>query len=329
VFTITTWNVQNLFPAGHPDGPRTDALYDAKIDALAEAIRTLDPDVLALQEVADAGPLDDLLRRAGGRWFVEWSNAPDARGIRVALAARAQLAEVEQAVDLAPGLDPVRIADDDDVDNQADAYSTRVGRGALHATVETDIGGVEVVTAHLKSKLISYPGPRFTPRDENERARYAAYALHLRGAESTTLRVSCNTRLDGGGERVPLILLGDMNDEPSAATTQILLGPPGSEIGTAGERVADRGDGDRLWNLSPLLPPEQQFSRIYRGRPELIDHIFVSRALLTRVVSVSSGTATDSSPTLPSVADDPSRLRDLIGSDHAPITATLDISRRA
>jgi hypothetical protein len=65
-----------------------------------------------------------------------------------------------------------------------------------------------------------------------------------------------------------------MNDEVDAATTQILNGPPGSEIGTGGFSDPDRGD--RMWNLAPLIPPEQRFSRIYRGRKELIDHIFVS-----------------------------------------------------
>ena len=40
----------------------------------------------------------------------------------------------------------------------------------------------------------------------------------------------------------------------SAATTQILLGPPGSEIGTGGFDRPDQGDAERLWNLAPLLP---------------------------------------------------------------------------
>ena len=48
-----------------------------------------------------------------------------------------------------------------------------------------------------------------------------------------------------------MILTGDMNDELDAATTQILNGPTGSEIGTAGFGRPDTGDGDRLWNLAP------------------------------------------------------------------------------
>ena len=50
-------------------------------------------------------------------------------------------------------------------------------------------------------------------------------------------------------------MLGDLNDDPQAATTQILLGPPGSEIGTRGETIPDQGDTSRLFNLAPSSPP--------------------------------------------------------------------------
>ena len=74
-------------------------------------------------------------------------------------------------------------------------------------------------------------------------------------------------------------MLGDLNDEPLAATTQILLGPPGSEFKTGGFGLPDKGDAQRLWNIAPMLPEGRAFSRIFNGRPELIDHILVSHAL--------------------------------------------------
>jgi endonuclease/exonuclease/phosphatase family metal-dependent hydrolase len=48
--------------------------------------------------------------------------------------------------------------------------------------------------------------------------------------------VFANELLDGQGRERAVIVLGDLNDEPTAATTQILLGPPGSEIGRTGLR---------------------------------------------------------------------------------------------
>jgi endonuclease/exonuclease/phosphatase family metal-dependent hydrolase len=73
-----------------------------------------------------------------------------------------------------------------------------------------------------------------------------------------------------------VIVLGDLNDEVEAATTQIRNGPTGSEIGTGGFNQPDHGDRQRQWNLAPRIPEAQRFSRIYRGREELIDHIFAS-----------------------------------------------------
>ena len=75
------------------------------------------------------------------------------------------------------------------------------------------------------------------------------------------------------------MVLDDLNDEVEAATTQIRNGPTGSEIGTGGFNQPDHGDRQRQWNLAPRIPEAQRFSRIYRGREELIDHIFVSHAL--------------------------------------------------
>ena len=79
------------------------------------------------------------------------------------------------------------------------------------------------------------------------------------------------------------MVMGDLNDEVEAATTQILDGPPGSEISTTGFDHPDKRDTERLWNLAPRIPAAQRFSRIYRGRKELIDHIFVSQALVGKV----------------------------------------------
>jgi len=243
------------------------------------------------------------------------SAAPDPRGIRVGFLTRLDIHDTEAVVEFPADLAPLQ-ADD------TGAFTTRMGRGALRITVTSPAGNpVELVTAHLKSKLLTYPGGRFTPKDEDERARYGAYALYRRAAEAATIRSYANQRLDGHGTQRPLVVLGDMNDTPDAATTQMLLGPGGSEIGTPGERRPDKGDSWRLWNLAPRLPEGERYSRIYRGRGELIDHILISRALLERVTDVHSLV----DRRLPSIDDNPAERRDVPDSDHAPIVATLDV----
>jgi hypothetical protein len=99
-----------------------------------------------------------------------------------------------------------------------------MGRGALEATVDVNGVSVTVVTAHFKSKLISYPrqagvveGSRFAPNDEGERLRYAGYAVYLRTAEAMTIRAHLDRLLadpddptgEGLGRSAAVVLCGD------------------------------------------------------------------------------------------------------------------------
>lgn len=81
--TVGTWNLENLFGPGSEAGPDSDAVYGAKLTALAETITTLAPDVLAVQEVGEPEALADLVDRFGGTWHTALAE-PDGRGIRSA-----------------------------------------------------------------------------------------------------------------------------------------------------------------------------------------------------------------------------------------------------
>ena len=48
---VGTWNLENLYRPGGRFGPKTRAVYDAKLGTLAATITRLAPDVLAVQEV--------------------------------------------------------------------------------------------------------------------------------------------------------------------------------------------------------------------------------------------------------------------------------------
>jgi hypothetical protein len=103
--------------------------------------------------------------------------------------------------------------------------------------------------------------------------------------------------------------------------------PHRSEIDlTAGSafRRPDADDGFRLWNLAPLLPEDERVSRVFKGRGELIDHLFASHRLvnpanLPTVATIRSVEA------LPSIGDDPSGRRNQPGSDHAAVVATFNL----
>ena len=200
---------------------------------------------------------------------------------------------------------------------------------------------VTIVTAHFKSKLITYDrrrglvgGHQFAPNDEGERLRYAGYAVFRRASEAMTVRARLDALLAdvdaptvGLGREQAVVFCGDLNDEPTAATTQIVVGPAGSEIdlssGSAFRR-ADEGDGFRMFNLAPLLPAGQRHTRVYKGRLDLIDHILGSHRLVNPGNVPTAGTACSPDP-LPSMGDHPHRRRNEPGSDHAALFATFTV----
>ena len=311
---IGTWNLENFFTPGGPSGPSSDAAYEAKLAGLAATIAALGPDVLAVQEVGDPQALEDLAKKLSGQGYDHLQTAdPDGRGIRVGFLSRLPLLDVRQVATFPAPLRPIQV---DDTPTTEGA----MGRPALVAGVVTRMGTrLDLVTCHLKSKLLTFPGDAFSTIDEGLRARYGAYALYRRAAEAVTVRGTATELLSGQGKDRAVIVLGDLNDEPGAATTQIFYGPPGSEISTAGYDQPDQGDGARLWNLAARIPEAERYSRIYRGHRELIDHILVSHKVTHAVVD--DGVAAGPPPA--SIDDDPNDRRDKPASDHRPLVATI------
>lgn len=320
-FRVMTWNVENLFGVGDEDGPETAVELSNKIESLRAVIDAQRPHVAALQEIGSEAALAQLQQALTVAMPHRQIGVADERGIRVAFISQRQL---NDPIDIQPfpaGLLPIQ-AGDDPPGPIGPRLMNQMGRGALQVTVRANNRDVRVISAHLKSKLLTFPNG-FAPADEDQRARFASYALYRRASEATTLRVHLDALLAGGGRDTAVILAGDMNDEIEAATTQILQGPPGSEIGSVGFDQPDQGDGDRMWNLAPLIPEERRFSRLYRGRPELIDHIFASNFLVTdgRTTEVTTVMAEGA---IPSIEDDPNVRRGAPGSDHAAVVATFD-----
>ncbi len=327
-FKVMTWNIENLFPAGSKFGSKTQAEYKQKLESLANVILKLEPDVLAVQEIGNLVAFEELVAMLEGRYpYVQVSTSPDPRGIRVGFLSKLDIEEHEDIKTFPEGglLKVLGYVTETSV-----TEITKLGRGALRILVKPELGlPIHLINAHLKSKLLSFPSSteqaRFAPKDENERAQVAGLALLRRTAESVALRVKANQLLENNNNQ-RLIILGDLNDVPSAATTQILHGPSGSEIGTSGFERPDQGDDTRLFNLVPLIAEERRYSRIYRNSKELIDHIFVSQELLPgqprRLPEVDSHV--DFTNALPSVSDDPMQRQGKPGSDHAPVTAIFD-----
>lgn len=269
------------------------------------------PDVLGLQEIGDPDALDDLVARLDGDWPRRTLGRPNSRGIRMAWLTRhpadrpgrhRRLPRPTQARAGRRRRQPPRYHG-----------PRRPGRYRHHRRRRRRPADHH----HLKSKLLTYPGDRFFPHNEDEHARYGAYALARRGGEAAALRVALTEALDGHGDHRPVVLTGDLNHIPQAATTQLLYGPPGSELLTPAFDRPDKGDLTRMWYLAPLMPAGRDYSRNNQGRLELIDHILVTRALLDAPKQIAVGAVIDTP--MPSVdPTHPNTRRNAPASDHAP-----------
>ena len=178
----------------------------------------------------------------------------------------------------------------------------------------------------MKSKLLTFPGGVFSTANETLRAQVAYYALRRRAAEAVSLREHATGRLANGRT---VIVCGDFNDGPEAATTQMLYGAPGSQPRGPEDMTkahgafqrADASDGRRLFNVCGFVPEDVRWSRKHNGKGELLDHILASEALMPR-----DGTLRQV-PTMLILNDD---VPNLIGAhptggavqpDHAAVTA--------
>lgn len=326
----TTWNVENFFRPSAAAPAADQQRYQQKLTLLAATIGKLDPDVVALQEVGGLEPLVDLQQRVTKYPHACISLFPDDRGIRVAFLSKHVVAAHEDIVDFPPGT-ALKI---NGLDSSGHVVPiTRMGRGALWIRIEVAGVTIDLLTVHLKSKLLTFPRPgrgtSFEPRDENERAQVAGIALMRRSAEAVTVRMRANALLTGNAT-TPLIVLGDFNDVPEAQTSLVVNGPPGSELGTSGFARPDKGDDARLFNVAAAIPEARRFSRKHRGRPELLDQIFASEELFPvvddrRQGPVQADSFVDFAGELASVTDDPTERADKVAPDHAPVSATFAV----
>jgi endonuclease/exonuclease/phosphatase family metal-dependent hydrolase len=274
MITITSWNVQNF--------AQNDPVFADKLNFVAGTLQALGSDVVALQEILDLNALQSLATRLG---FHHFAAPPDGRGNRVAFLTRNPPVQPPQPIvqwQLAPGVQ-VR----DFGAGGAVAVLAQFPRPALQISVAHGGGQLDVVTAHLKSKLLTF-GNNFSTTNETLRAQTAYFSLERRAAESASVREHVTGLLAAGRQ---VVVLGDLNDGPEAATTQILYGPPGGQPrgpedathATGAFQRADADDVRRLFNVTNLVPASLRWSRRHNGQNELLDHILASQGLMPRV----------------------------------------------
>jgi hypothetical protein len=224
-------------------------------------------EVLADRKDLTPRVFDDLREALGAEWSGCLSQRPDPRGIRVGWLSRGQLSNPTD-VAVYPQRVPATTIDDDGNEITAITAAKRGGAGS-HLRPRRRADGArphrppEVQAADLPRPRP--PASRFDTHDEGERARFGLYALNQRAAEAATVRAWATDQLQGHGQQRHVLVCGYLNDTPQAATTQLLLGPPGSQLGTGGftNRIGATATGCGTWR--PRCPRGTQ--RPAKGRP--------------------------------------------------------------
>ncbi|MEO8706969.1 MAG: endonuclease/exonuclease/phosphatase family protein, partial [Kofleriaceae bacterium] len=126
-----------------------------------------------------------------------------------------------------------------------------------------------VLVAHLKSKR----GMFMTGEDDKDqtiKAIASARSLVARAAEAAALRALVVEETKDTTK--PVIVIGDLNDDISSVTTQMIAGESGFD--TILYSVHDLQEQQSLRAVN--------YSHVYNGRYELLDHILVSEELVAR-----------------------------------------------
>lgn len=278
---VATCNLLNLalpgrhfYPGQNPYTPRD---YDAKVQWLGDRFKTLNADVLAVQEVWDEAALAAAVASSGLRYdFVAVpgaENGPGQSGAqgtpRVGLVTRLKVLGVESLVDFpaaavvqVPGVGP----------------HTRFERPPLLVTLQMNHGQeLHVITAHLKSKRPKFlhatdGNPAEDTNDPTAQAVASLRSLLMRAGEALALRLKVVELLHR--TRAPLVLMGDLNDNPHSVTTQL--------IAATSQVVYDRRARDTAlysaWDVQgeAALRRDVAYSHIHQGYPEVLDQVLVS-----------------------------------------------------
>ncbi|MEW6488135.1 MAG: endonuclease/exonuclease/phosphatase family protein [Thermodesulfobacteriota bacterium] len=304
---LATFNLENL--GTRPGEERRDDWLIRHREALRGVLRRLDADAIAFQELLDPALLEPLLEGLGYPHRV--------------VSARAESPLLTGVFSRYPLRDPrpvaggARVALVDDKTGMAVRVEGPFSRPVLHVLWDAPGLAVALLVVHWKSKI-----PSFTPSRRKEGEPWASLgdvgeARLLteikRLAQAVELRRAVD-RVLADDPRARVAVLGDFNDFLESEALRIVRG----------DARACRSPG--LWERELLpcelsIPPGLRFSQIYRGHPEMLDHILISRSLLphfsgARVLNEFLRDAEEGPE--PGLSADP-------GSDHAPLVATFRV----
>lgn len=287
------FNVPGVRYAGRPgrDGdPLTDEIYARKVAWLSGLFDLARPDLIGFEELFHK---DAVAAVVGASRHLQGAAvyAPDlennvtggeARGPFCGLVTRFPIVSAA-AIQAFPAAvkGKLRVQRSDASTDTIPVSIEQFQRPVLRVRVELRAGTVATVfVAHLKSKREQLLAGE-DPDDPVAQALGNARSLILRAAESAALRALLVEAATGNAD--PIILLGDLNDDLASVTTQLIAGEDPFFL----REPRKSGAFDRLLysvhDIQERASHRQvNYSHIYDGRYELLDHILVSEELVAQ-----------------------------------------------
>ncbi len=272
-FRIGTFNVYNLIQANqtyYGNKKYSEAEYAKKVAWIGGQLERMRADIVGFQEVFHPDALKPALEKSGILAKAEVAFAPNQEGSPgVAIASRFPILEQKVFQDFPANA----VLDIEGTNIPLQTFSRPVLSARLKVTESVEC---TVFVAHLKSKrpLLAEGSDR---NDPVENAKGQARSLIVRAAETTALRSLLMEVLQNRNH--PVIVLGDMNDNALAVTTQIITGEQPFRRLPLEQRKA-------IWDVYLYSVKDIQarqsygdfyYTHIHNGHHESLDHLLVSQ----------------------------------------------------
>lgn len=293
--TIATMNLLNLAAPGqvtHPSAtPLDQATYNKKIEWIAAKLDAIDADLIGFQEVWSAQALADCFKAAGlaSKYTLIARDGPP--GLVQVAAAVAKKFKVKTPAaeawvrDFPDGFAlKKRPPGPGEQLNTMEVLINQFSRPVLALDIEVEAGQMlRFLVIHLKSKLkMDLDIEEFSQAAIKPHATALGEALSTirRTAEVAALRVMLNTALKE--TRLPLVVVGDLNDGHLSTTAAILAAQPPYRLFAASRAGAEPTKaGDVGLYSAQTLQQYRSLRDVYytydhENVMESLDHVFVS-----------------------------------------------------
>lgn len=276
-FKVGTFNLLNLVLPKTPyygDKEYTEATYRRKTEWIGAQLDRMQADIVGFQEVFHEEALREALSHSYHLKNAHVIMVPRTSGTpAVAIASRFPILSHEVITEF-----PIQIEFEGGILLPMRQFTRPVLKATIEINPDLDI---TFLTAHLKSKrpMLSEHMHEDSKITMLERSAGEVKSTVYRLAEALALRAIVIQELEQ--ERKILILVGDLNDNDLAVSTQVISGEPPF-------RNMPEGTKREIWDVllyhakaiqARKSYQDYYYSHIHNGHHEAIDHIMVSQEL--------------------------------------------------